>query len=97
MTTLTAKEAAALNYIARNNGAGAKTQERLLDDNCSWFNVADLMRGLDLNKNEAAGIMSALDAKGLAMDYEAGSTVRYDRDTWALTNAGIRASDLPAA
>ena len=95
MTELTAKEQAALDFLARNNGAGAKTQTALLDDNCSWFDIGDLMRGLGLNKNEAAGIMSALAAKGLADDYEAGSKVRYDRATWYVTTAGVRASALP--
>lgn len=95
MIDLTAKEQAALNFLALDNGAGAKTKERLKDDNCSWFRIDDLMRGLSLNRFEAAGIMSALDRKGMVVDHEAGVTVRYDRATWYVTNAGIDHSDLP--
>jgi hypothetical protein len=93
-TVLTDKEQAALNFLARNNGCGAKTKAALHDDNFSWFNIRDLMEGLSLSRHEAAGIMSALDAKGLANDAEAGAKVRYDRDSWSLTDKGIDASDL---
>jgi hypothetical protein len=94
MTSLTTKEQAALNFIAQNNGCGATTKAGLKDDNFSWFDIDDLMKGLSLSRHEAAGIMSALDAKGLASDTEAGAKVRYDRASWALTNKGIDASDL---
>jgi hypothetical protein len=94
--TLTDKEQAALNFLARNNGCGATTKTELHDDNFTWFNVNDLMDGLGLSRHEAAGIMSALDAKTLAIDFEAGASVRYNRDTWVLTTRGINASDLPA-
>ena len=92
---LTDKEQAALNFVARYNDCGAATKTEL-HDNWAWFNVNDLMAGLGLSRHEAAGIMSALDAKGLAYDTEAGASVRYNRDTWVLTNRGIDASDLPA-
>lgn len=94
--TLTAKEQTALNYLVRNNSCGATTKSYLLDDNMTWFNINDLIKGLGLSRHEAAGIMSALSAKGLAEDYEAGSIVRYDRDSWFVTDKGILASDLPA-
>jgi len=93
--TLTAKEQAALNFLARNNGSGSTTKAMLKDDNCSWFNVTDLMRGLSLSRHEAAGIMSALDAKGLCVDHEGGG--KFDGDSWYVTNRGIDASDLPEA
>lgn len=92
--TLTDKEQAAVNFLARNNQCGATNKEHLHEDNMTWFNINDLMTGLGWNRHEAAGVMSALDAKGLAADCEAGAKVRYDRDTWYLTNAGIDASDL---
>ena len=95
MTELTAKEQAALNFLARNNGCGAETKAELRNDNFTWFNINDLMTGLSLSRHEAAGIMSALDAKGMASDTEAGAKVRYERDTWALENKGIDHCDLP--
>jgi len=95
MTNLTTKEQTALNFLARNNGCGATTKVGLRDDNFSWFNAQDLMKGLGLNQNEAAGIMSALNAKGMAFDDEAGTKApQYGRDTWTLSNAGIDASNL---
>ena len=92
---MTTKEAAALNFLARNNGCGATTKTGLMDDNFTWFNINDLMAGLNLSRHEAAGIMAALDAKGLANDTEAGAKHRFDRDSWALTDRGIRHCDLP--
>ena len=62
----------------------------------TWFSLKDLVSGLGLSRHEAAGIMSALNTKGLAYDYEAGATIRYDRADWVLTDAGIDASDLGA-
>lgn len=96
MTTLTDKEQTALNYLVRNNCCGATNQAYLLQDNVTWFGIDDLMEGLCMSRHEAAGIMSALNAKGLAADYEAGRAQRHDRDTWYVTDTGIRASDLPA-
>ena len=96
MTTLTSKEQAALNFLVRNNGCGATTKTELHDDNFSWFGIDDLMTGLNLSRHEAAGIMSALDAKGVAVDHEAGAKVRQrGRADWYVTDRGIDASDLP--
>ena len=91
-TELTAKEQAAINFLARNNGAGATTKSYLKDDNCSWFGIRDLMAGLTLTRHEAAGIMSALDRKGMIFDHEGGTDPRSE--SWYVTNAGIDASDL---
>ena len=97
MASLTTKEQAALDFLFANalSAMGGKTKEDLLADNFSWFNISDLMEGLSLNRHEAAGIMSALDMKAMAVDSEAGSKVRYDRDTWYITDAGIEAANLP--
>ena len=97
MTFLTEKEQTAIDFLA-NQGLdcmGGEGKADLKSDNMSWFNIKDLMTGMGLNRHEAAGIMSALDAKGLASDQEAGSTVRYDRDSWCLNDAGIDAARIP--
>jgi len=96
MTALTALEQAAVNLIAANNGCGASSKEALKDDNMTWFNINDLMTGLGWTRHRAAGVMSALADKGLAMDNEKGAKVRYDRDSWTLTDEGIDASNLGA-
>lgn len=94
MTALTALEQAAVNFIAANNQCGAKSKDYLVQDNMTWFNINDLMTGLGWTRHQAAGVMSALNDKALASDTEAGAKVRYDRDTWALTEKGIMASNL---
>lgn len=87
--TLTDMEQAALNAIFKigSEGNGAKTVEAMLADNFTWFFPKDLEEKLGINKNQAAGIMSALEAKGLAMDHDPNEKVAA---TWALTDVGIR-------
>ena len=85
---LTQKEAQAL-LVITNEGldcTGGEKPSDLLDNNMSWFAASCLMKALKINKNEAAGIMSALDAKCIAMDNDPGAKERY---TWALTDYGI--------
>ena len=97
MTNLTAKEQTALDFLALQglSAMGGDGKATLKNDNMSWFNINDLMEGLGLTRHEAAGIMSALNAKGMASDYEAGAKVRYGRDTWCLDSAGIDAANIP--
>jgi hypothetical protein len=84
---LTEKEITAILAIA-NSGCeeiGAESFTDLLADNMTWFNREQLSRDCRWNKNEAAGVMSALEAKGLAHEADQGSLFG-----WALTETGIR-------
>jgi hypothetical protein len=85
MKELTEKETKALKAIAKNalGQMGGKEPKDLHDDNCSWFDRADISKSTGLNKNEAAGLMASLDAKGMIMDFEG------DGSGWALTDDGI--------
>jgi hypothetical protein len=88
---LTEKETAALQAIV-NEGLecmGGKTAADLLDDNMSWFVAEDLMRRLSINHHEAAGIMSALEKKGIAMDSMETPNNKPGPTHWYLTGDGI--------
>jgi len=86
--TLTEKEKVALRAIAQNasEGCGAKEPKDLHYDNYSWFDRSDITRLTGFSKFEAAGLMSALDEKGLIQDNEGDGT------GWALTEKGIDAA-----
>lgn len=88
---VTPKEQAVLQYCVWASGNGATTLEEMLQDNMTWFSCKDLVEGLKISKASAAGLMSSLEAKGLAMDAEKGAPVRYDRADWVLTTAGLNA------
>lgn len=80
---LTEKEIAALKAIGDNglSNMGGKVYADLLDDNFSWFDVKDIMRLAGFSREQASGLMSALDAKGLISEEE--------KNDWALTDKGI--------
>ena len=93
---LTVKEQTALNFIA-NMGLdcmGGSTKTHLKEDNMAWFDSTDLMNGLKISRFEAAGIMSALDAKGLAFDSGEGVNGRGPNQ-WCITDDGINFAEIP--
>ena len=94
---LTNKECKALVTLVEHGieGNGAETLEEMIEDNYSWFETSTLMERLTINRHQASGIMSALDAKGLAVDSEGGNGNKYiiadhKVPTWYLTEEGLR-------
>jgi len=81
---LTTKESSTLDFIFHDalDNIGASDKESLLADNCSWFRESDLS-GLGYNKHQIAGILGALELKGLIIK---------DGSDWCLTEDGILAA-----
>ena len=91
---LSKKETKAFKAIVDNalEGMGGKEPRELLDDNYSWFERKDVSDRAGFNKNEAAGLISALDKKDLIM---AEDDKGRDDDMWFMTEKGINlAQDL---
>lgn len=70
--TLTQKEQIAIRAIAENglDNMGGSEPKDLHNDNFSWFDIKDLMLLTSFNRFECAGLISALDQKGLIGDSE---------------------------
>jgi len=63
---------------------GGKRPSDLADDEYTWIELTDLTDA-GYSKHEAAGLMSALDAKGFIMDYD--PTEKHAAH-WIVTTAG---------
>lgn len=85
--SLTEKEQNALIAISKHalDNMGGKEPSDLFEDNYSYFNREDLSGYMsdsqDVDKHEAAGLMSSLENKGLIVEEDGGE--------WALTDKGI--------
>lgn len=88
--TLTAKEQTALVAIARNglDAMGGTEPKDLHEDNMSWFDNSDLTTLTDMSKNQCAGLISSLEAKGLVVDSGEGINGQGP-DQWFLSDSGI--------
>lgn len=88
--TLTTKEHTALVAIARNglDAMGGTEPKDLHDDNMSWFDNSDLTTLTGMSKNQCAGLISSLEAKGLVVDSGEGINGNGP-DQWYLSNNGI--------
>ncbi len=84
---LTIKESNSLKAITKNalDQMGGKQPKDLFEDNFSWFDREDISKETGYSRNEAAGIMAALEKKGLI--------VKDDND-WCLTDKGIEIAQL---
>lgn len=83
---LTKKEELALMAITNESldGMGGTIPYDLHNDNYSWHNASILTERLGINKQEAGGIMSALEKKGLTAEHD--PTEMFG---WVLTSRGI--------
>ncbi len=70
MTNVTELELQALKAIFKNSDGGdGRTLDALENDNCSWFDTADLATNCDWSLDRAKGVIGSLITKGLIEDY----------------------------
>lgn len=98
---LTENELAALMSIALCglDCMGGDKPSDLHEDNMSWFNQTDIVRGAQVSSMAARGLMTFLNRKELIADYEKGrkgALPKNDdgtvKDHWTLTDGGINAA-----
>jgi transcription initiation factor IIE alpha subunit len=91
MTNLTEKETKMIAAFIREGAqcVGATTCEELLGDNMTWMSATDLCMELGWNKQEVGGVMSALQEKGMIVDYGESARGARDNDWYASDKAII--------
>lgn len=89
--TLTDKEHVALMAIAQNglDQMCGNEPTDLLEDNCSYFDLSEMVTITGMSKHQCSGLMSALDEKGLILDTEEGINGEGP-DQWVMTDEGIK-------
>lgn len=83
MTNVTEKESKALVKIISDAGNGATCAEEMKADNFTWFDHTVIMQA-GFSPEAACGIMSSLQEKGLAQNYDPDGIFG-----WCLTDRGI--------
>lgn len=85
---LTKKETDAFKAVIDNalENMGGSEPKSLHNDNFSWFDLREIIERTEYNRNEAAGLMSALSDKGLIADY---GDPESGKATWHVTTKGI--------